>query len=103
MSLPKNVRVFDIRKQEVTDRDSGKKVVKPKVVFNKDIEIRYKGELLDLGQYKGGFLKTAAEITEGLNSAAEAGKLDAEYVEQQVTFLQEKNVSSAYEWYAGKK
>lgn len=101
MTMPKNVKVFDIRRQEVTDRATGEKVSKPKVVFNKDIELIYKptGEKVDIGQYNGGFLKTKDELLAGLEDAVQNRGLKQEYADSQVTFLEEKNVSSVFEVY----
>jgi len=64
------------------------------VVFNNDIEVLYKGEKVDLGQFKGGFLKRKDDLISGLQEAVDSGKLDAEYADKQIAFIEDKNVSS---------
>lgn len=92
MALPKYLKIFDIRMQEL--RDGTKK---PKVVFNEGIEVTFNGEKVDLGQYAGGFLKKKDDIVARLTDMAEQGKLKEDYVQQQIDFLEEKNVSSVFE------
>lgn len=93
MALPKNVKVFDIRIREV----KGEK--KPTVVFSKGIEVFLNGDKVDLGQFQGGFLKKKDELVASLQKAVESGKLDSEYADKQIAFLEDKGVSSVYEIY----
>jgi hypothetical protein len=92
MALPKYLKIFDIRIQEL--RDGAKK---PKVVFNKGIEVFFNGEKVDLGQYSGGFLNRKDDIVANLTQLAENGKLKEDFVEQQITYMEEKNISSVFE------
>lgn len=99
MALPKNVKVFDIRGQEVTDKATGEKVIKPKVQFAKGIEVFLNGEKVDLGQYSGGFLKKKDELIKGLETAVEKYGLKQETADAQIQYLEDKNVSSVFEVY----
>lgn len=101
MALPKYLKIFDIRVQEL--RDGSKK---PKVVFNKGIEVFFNGEKVDLGQYSGGFLTKTQDAIAQLEKSVEAGKLDEDYAQKQIDYLLDnnlkenqnpKNISSVFE------
>lgn len=100
---PKVLKIFDIRKQEVNDKKTGNKVDKAKVVFNEGIEIFYKGQKLDLGQYRGGFLKNKQEVLDGLDYAVENFGLKESRAEEQKSYVEDKRVSSIFEVNTTKK
>jgi hypothetical protein len=97
MAKSKVTKLFDIRVQEVTDKETGKVTKKAKAQFVKGIEIRVNGEKVNLGKYNSVFLKTKAEVIDSLNYAVENFGLTEDYVEKQVQYMEDKNVSSVCE------
>lgn len=99
MAKGKNYKLFDIRTVEVQNKDTGKKEMKAKVQFPKNVTILVDGEKVDLGEYKSVFLKKASEVVENLQDAVENRGLSEEYAQSQITFIEEKNISSICELY----
>lgn len=97
MSKSKPVKLFDIRKIEVTDPKTKKKVTKPKVQFVKGIKISINGEDVDLGEYNSLFLKNKEELFDNLDYAQENFGLSEKYVDEQKAYIEEKNISSVCE------
>lgn len=95
-------KLFDIRTQEVNDKQKGK-IKKAKVQFAKGIEIFFEGKKVDLGEYNSVFLKKYDEVVEGLEYAVNNFGLSEERAEEQVRFMDEKNVTSICEVMPPKK
>ncbi len=85
---PKRITVLDVR---VVDTKSGPK---PKVQFAKDVEIYYRGEKLDLGEYNSAFLKTKDELISDLDFLVEKEYITGEQAQEKSDFLDEKNITS---------
>lgn len=87
-SKPKRVTVLDIRTIETKN---GKQA---KVQFAKDIEIFYRGEKVELGEYNSAFLKTKDELISDLDFLVEKEYITGEQAQEKADFLDEKNITS---------
>lgn len=85
---PKRVNVLDIRMVET------KNGPKAKVQFAKDVEVFYRGEKLDLGQYNSGFLKTKEELLSDLDFLVEKEYITEDQAQQRADMIDEKNITS---------
>ena len=85
---PKRVTVLDIR---VVETKNGKQ---SKVQFAKDIEIYYRGEKVELGEYNSAFLKTKDELIEDLDFLVDKEYITGEQAQQKADFIDEKNITS---------
>lgn len=87
-SKPKRVTVLDIR---VVDTKNGKQ---SKVQFAKDIEIYFKGEKVEMGEYNSAFLKTKDELISDLDFLVDKEYITGEQAQEKADFLDEKNITS---------
>lgn len=87
-SKPKRVTVLDIR---VVETKNGKQ---SKVQFAKDIEIYFKGEKVEMGEYNSAFLKTKDELISDLDFLVEKEYITGEQAQEKADFLDEKNITS---------
>lgn len=99
MSKGKNTKLFDIRVVEVTDKETGKTVKKAKLQLAKGVQFTVDGVPFSLGEYNSIFLKTRAEVEEGLDNAVAKFGLDADFAQSQKEFMEEKKISSIGEVY----
>ena len=87
-SKPKRVTVLDVR---VVDTKAGPK---PKIQFAKDVEVYFRGEKLDLGEYNSAFLKTKDELISDIDFLVEKEYITEDQAQERADFLDEKNITS---------
>lgn len=87
-SKPKRVTVLDVR---VVETKAGPK---PKIQFAKDVEVYFRGEKLDLGEYNSAFLKTKDELISDIDFLVEKEYITEDQAQERADFLDEKNITS---------
>lgn len=80
--------LLDIRTVET------KNGLKPKLQLAKDVEIFYQGVKVDLGEYNSAFLKGREELVEDLGVYVEKGWRTPEQADEEVEFLNTKNITA---------
>jgi hypothetical protein len=90
-----NTTLLDVRLVEVVDKKTGKAKKQPKLQLAKDVEIFYKGKKVDMGQYKGAFLKQRSELIDDLNFLLENEYITEERHGEDVEHIDTKQIQLA--------
>lgn len=89
--MAKYAKILDIRRKETKN---GPKAV---IQWAKGVEVTVDGVKVDFGEYNNSFLQTKGEKESFLTRMAEEGKLKEDFVSDQISFMEEKGITSLLE------